>query len=231
MRLALPALALFALVACSSEPAPAPTPAPTGTGVRNLVAAGFKDLALGPVLVGPQGQTVESTIEFEGRHLARVVSYVACPPPDVEETGTEAGDDPGECDPENQPEDAVFTYVHRVTPGEGADGPVLSFRTARRAAGFANTIGFDRDQAEAALGRDYAIRVSIDNGALTWRIERGDGWDAGEEITLFWQSTLPPEGPSEAYEVETSEGRSRATGPFPPRESPAEGPVDGAAGR
>ncbi len=214
--------ALLVLAACSAEPQPAPEPtpeaSPTVSGVRSLVAAGFEELTLGPKIEGPQGPEVSSTIGFEGRTIAEIVSYVACPPPvndpdlSIEFSTV--------CDPETQAEGAIYTYVHRVTPGEAAEGPVLSFRTSRRVNGFENVIGFDRTQAEAALGEKYDIGVSIDNGALVWRIEAGDGWDAGEEITLFWQGVLPPEGPAEVYEVETSEGRAVGSGPFPPAEEP-----------
>ena len=220
------ALPLLALAACGSEPEPAPSPTPSQTpvGPRTLVAAGFDDQDLGPRIVGPDGPEVTASLTFEGREIGEVVSYVACPAPpapddEADLVPVEEGD---ECDPAAQVEGALFTYVHRVTPGEGMDGQVLSFRTSRPATGFANTIGFDREEAAAALGEDYDIGVSIDNGALIWRIERGDGWDAGETITLFWQGTLPPEGPSEAYELETAEGRARVDGPFPPAEAPEE---------
>lgn len=211
--LALPLMAL--LTACepaAPEPVETPAPTPTAVGLRTLVATGLGEMVLGPRIVGPQGPEVVGTLSFEGQEIAQITSFVACPAPAENAAPAE------ECDPEFEPEGAIFTYVHRVTPGEGASGPLLSFRTSRPATGFANTLGFDRDEAKAALGDDYAIGVQIDNGALIWRIEAGDGWDAGEEITFFWQSTLPPEGPAEAYEVETSLGRAAGTGPFPPAE-------------
>ncbi|KLE35598.1 hypothetical protein AAW00_04085 [Aurantiacibacter luteus] len=235
---------MLALVACNSEPDPqtlaSPTPTPTVAGPRTLIAAGFDEQKLGPRIVGPDGDEVTSTVSFEGRDIAEIVSYVACPPIEVPETSSErpappapistTGENDGNvadftnvCEPGMQGEGALFTYVHRVTPAEGADGPVLSFRTSRRATGFANAIGFDRDQAEAALGEGYAIGVQIDNGQLIWRIEKGDGWTAGEEITFFWQSELPPEGPAEAYEIETAEGRARGSGPWPPAMPEPEG--------
>ena len=228
MKRALVALpAMLALAACSSEPEPVETPSPTPTqaGPRTLVAAGLSEQDLGPIIMGPDGAEVESTVTFEGREIATVVSYVACPSYDEGDVELEARE--GEnvlpmCGPTIQTDDAVYTYVHRVTPGEGADGPLFSFRTSRRATGFANVIGFDRAQAEAALGEGYAIGVSIDNGQLIWRIETGDGWDAGEEITFFWQTTLAPEGPMEAFLIENGTGQAGATGPFPPAEEPEE---------
>ncbi|WAT18286.1 hypothetical protein OZN62_01540 [Aurantiacibacter sp. MUD11] len=218
-----PALALpllLVLGGCQAEIEPAPTPTPTNTGPRTLVSAGLNDQQLGPRIVGPQGPEVVSTVTFEGSVVAEITSFVTCPATPEGETA------PEECVPEDQPEGTVYTYVHRVVPAEGA-GPVASFRTSRRATGFANVIGFNRVQATGALGEDYSIGVQIDNGALIWRIEAGDGWDAGEEITLFWQSTLPPAGPEEAYLVETADGMVAATGPFPPEpeESAGEAPA------
>lgn len=225
LTLALPAL----LAGCGSDPEPAPTPSPTpaAVGPRTLVAAGFQEQELGPRIEGPQGTEVESEIGIGGRVIATMVSYVACPAPAEDEIAAE------ECVPGDQPEGTVYTYVHRVTPAaiEGDDGVApISFRTARAVVGFANSIGFDRTQAEAALGEDYAIGVQLDSGALVWRIEKGDGWRDGEELTFFWQSTLPPEGPSEAYEIETIAGRALGTGPFPPAEVVEETGDDTAGG-
>ena len=207
---------VLALSACGSEPEPAPTPTPTPTSVgpRTLVSSGFNDQMLGPKIVGPQGPEVESTLMLDGTAIAEVVSYVACPAPEEDEEPAE------ECIPDEQPEGTIYTYVHRVTPveTEDANDAPLAFRTTRAAHGFANNIGFDRSQAEAALGEDYSIRVQEDSGALVWRMEMSDGWEAGEEITFFWQSELPPEGPAQAYAVETGNGRAEGTGPFPPAE-------------
>ncbi|RJY10144.1 hypothetical protein D6201_02720 [Aurantiacibacter aquimixticola] len=229
MALALP-LALV-LSGCGSEPEPEPTPTPTPTAVgpRTLVAAGFDDQEIGPKIVGPQGPEVSAIFTSDAGDIAEIISYVACPPVeglDLSEEDVPEGEDladfASECRPDMWPEGTVYTYVHRVTPTQTAQSPVTVFRTARPATGFANTIGFDREQAEAALGEGYSIGTQIDNGMLVWRIEKGDGWDAGEEITFFWQSELPPEGPAEAYEIETTAGRAEATGPFPPAEMPEE---------
>lgn len=215
---------VLALSACGAEPEPAPTPTPTPTSVgpRTLVSSGFSDQMLGPKIVGPEGAEVEGTLVLDGRTIAEVVSYVACP-------ALGEGDDVAEeCVPEDQPDGAIYTYVHRVTPVEidDADDAPLAFRTTRAAPGFAKNIGYDRIQAEAALGEDYSIRVQEDNGQLVWRMEVSDGWDAGEEITFFWQSELPPEGPAQAYAIETGNGRAEGSGPFPPDE-PDEGEESG----
>jgi len=148
----------------------------------------------------------------DGQTLAEAASYVACP------EGVTA------CDPKALPPGTVYTYVHRVTPGKAVASATL-FRTARPAAGFANGVGYDNAQAAAALGPDGQIDVEADNGALVWRVIGGDRWKAGEPITLYWQSTLPPAGPADAYLVETDGSVAIGSGPFPAREKPAETPA------
>ena len=218
---ALTALASLALTACgSSEPEPAPSPTPTATPdkPKTLVPADLGQLVLGARIEGPQGPEVTGTFAADGETLAEVISYVACP----------EGIDP--CDPEALPEDTVYTYVHRVTPAEGTEGATL-FRMTRRAAGFAAVIGFDRAEAADVLGDGGKIDVSSDNGALVWRAIGGDGWTAGETLTFYWQSTLAPEGPREAYQFEADGVSAQGTGPFPPREVPREVPVEAASER
>ena len=46
----------------------------------------------------------------------------------------------------------------------------------------------------------------------------GNGWQTGEPITFFWQSTLPPDGAAEAYSLRADEKIAMASGPFPPKE-------------
>ncbi len=208
---------VIAMAACDSQPEPMPEPSPEETvaGPRTLVPSGFNDMQLGPKIVGPQGPEVSSTLVREGQTIADVVSYVACPAPVEGEPAAE------ECVPGDQAEDAVFTYVHRVTPVIDPDSELDRpnvFRTTLPAHGFANNIGYDKEQAEAVLGEGYSIKVQEDNGALIWRVEVSNGWTEGEEITFFWQSTLPPEGPAEAYAVGTENGRAVGTGPFPAEE-------------
>jgi hypothetical protein len=60
-----------------------------------------------------------------------------------------------------------------------------------------------------------------------WRVVGGDGWKAGETITFYWQSTLAPEGPREAYQFEAEGTSAQGSGPFPPRETPVEGTPPG----
>jgi len=92
------------------------------------------------------------------------------------------------------------------------------FETVREARGFTGAIGFDRKQVEEALGPDGTIRVQDDNGALAWRIVGGDGWSTGEPITFFWQSTMPPAGPAEAFALRADQKIAMASGPFPGEE-------------
>ena len=219
MKAALPALACVLLAGCGSpEPEPEPAPSPTSAPdkPKSLVPADLGNLVLGARIEGPRGPEFTSRFRAEGETLAEVVSYVACP----------EGTDP--CDPAELPTDTVYTYVHRVTPAEGIEGARL-FRTARAATGFANVLGFDKAEAIDVLGEQGRIDVSADNGALVWRVIGGDGWGAGETLTFYWQSTVPPEGPREAFRFEAGGDSAAGTGPFPPREVPVEGPVDGAA--
>lgn len=209
------ALPLALLAACSKSPeAPSPVPSsvltpqvtPTPDKPRTLVPADFATLKLGAKIAGS-----DATGKFvsDGQVLAEVASYVACP------EGVTA------CDPKALPAETVYTYVHRVTPGADVASATL-FRTARPAPGFANGVGYDNAQAAAALGPNGEIDVSADNGALVWRVIGGDGWKAGEPITFYWQSTLPPAGASDAYLVESNGSVAIGSGPFPAKEKPGD---------
>ena len=214
----------FALVACSGEPdgtetAPiADTSSDAPSEPRTLVAADFGELQLGAKIEGPLGPEVEASIVADGRSIGDIVSYVACP-----------AEYRGECDPEDMPEGTVYTYVHTICPGvDDPNDPPFNrpvgldeveaasvFSTVRTASGFTGSIGYDRKEAEAALGPDGEIRVEDDNGTLVWRVVGGNGWETGEPITVFWQSTLPPEGPAEAFSLRADEKIAMASGPFP----------------
>jgi hypothetical protein len=147
-----------------------------------------------------------------------MVSYVACP---AEITGA--------CDPDTLPDGTLYTYVHEITvevsdnerAEEQFSGATL-FRTTLPTPGFANVIGYSRAQAEQALGESGEIRVQSDNGQLIWRVTAGDGWMPGETLTFFWQSTLPPAGPEEAYLLAAEDLSGAATGPFPADPSPVD---------
>jgi hypothetical protein len=209
------AVALLLLAACSKSPeAPSPTPsevvtpavAATPDKPHTLVPADFAMLKLGPKI---EGSDAQATFVSDGQTIATVSSYVACP------------ENIADCDPKVLPPDTVYTYVHHVTPGNAVLSATL-FRTARPAAGFANGVGYANAEAAAALGPDGQIDVEADNGALVWRVVGGDGWKAGETITLYWQSTLPPAGISDAYMVETDGSVAMGNGPFPATQKPGE---------
>jgi hypothetical protein len=206
------ALPLLLLAACSKSPeAPSAAPssvvtpdvAPTPDKPKTLIPADFATLKLGAKI---KGSETSGKFVSDGQVIAEVASYVACP-----ESVTP-------CDPKVLPAGTVYTYVHRVTPGKSVVSATL-FRTARPAAGFANGVGYDNAEAAAALGPDGQIDVEADNGALVWRVIGGDRWKAGEPITLYWQSTLPPAGATDAYLIETDGSVAIGNGPFPPKES------------
>ncbi len=222
--LALAALGLLA--ACgSSDPEPTPSPTPTPAAPRTLVGADLDLATLGARIVGPQGPEVETALSAGNRQIGTLVSYVACP------AGT------SECIPADMPADTVYTYVHQVTLAEAdetaepaapegpevVETPPTLFRTTRKATGFNQSVGYSIAQAENALGDPDAISISSDNGSLIWRVVRGSGWKPGATVTFWWQSTLPPQGPAEAYLFELEGSQVAATGPFPPEEKPVEG--------
>ncbi|MGB3165185.1 MAG: hypothetical protein WBA68_00195, partial [Alteraurantiacibacter sp.] len=158
--------------------------------------------------------------------MGEMVSYVACPAPESD-AEMPAAATATECNPADQAEGAIYTYVHRITLGDsdtepGDEGPAppetMVFRMTMPATGFANVVGYDMEQATQTLGEDGGIRVQLEDGMITWRVTQGDGWMAGETLTLFWQSTLPPEGPANAYELRIDGDMATVTGPFPPDE-------------
>ena len=180
----------------------------------------FADLDLGAKIVGPQGDEVISRFSNETGAFADVRSYVACP----------AGMDP--CDPATAPEGTVYTYVHVVYPGEDNDPEsgsgagddssnvetMESFRMTMASHGFTGTAGFSRAEAVNALGDVGTIVINCHENGIDWTVEEGDGgeqWGQAEPITFFWQSTLPPAGPQNAYEVFANYTAAGGEGPHP----------------
>lgn len=229
-RLLVAAALPLLLGACGSpeEAAPEPPPAAMIAAPRTLIAADFDPAMLGARIVGPQGPQVESTLTPDGHEFGEMTSFVTCP------AETEI------CDPGNMPDDTLYTYVHRVTLSQTSQGdapeeqstksdprPAMVeagatlFRTTRAATGFNGSIGYSKAEAEAALGSREAITVSSDAGQLIWRVTSGEGWKPGSMITFYWKSTVPPEGPAEAYLLEVDGTSAAANGPFPPEEAPA----------
>lgn len=219
-------IAPLALAACSQgEPEPAPTPTPTVAQPRTLAAADLDLSSLGAKIVGPQGPEVETVLSAGNREIGKMVSFVACP------EGTE------ECKPGEMPEGTIYTYVHHVTladaqepEAETSDGPEALespptlFRMTQKAHGFNRAVGYSNSQAVDALGNEDAISITSDDGRLIWRVVEGDGWKPGSTLTFWWQSTLPPAGPADAYLLEVDGNQAVAKGPFPAEEKPAETP-------
>lgn len=204
----------LALAACEREvPAPTPSPTPTIAAPRTLVGADFDTLELGGRIQGPQGPEVETALSAGNREIGRMTSFVACPKAIAD------------CNPAALPDGTIYTYVHRVTLAEADSAPTPTatsaapgatlFRTTRAAHGFDLAIGYSREQALAALGEADALKITVDQGQLIWRVTKGEGWKPGTTITFWWTSTVPPKGPDKAYAVEIDGEVAAATGPFP----------------
>lgn len=221
-------MAPLALAACSEkEPEPAPTPTPTVAQPRALAPADLDLRALGARIVGPAGPEVKTVLSAGNREIGKMVSFVACP------EGTTS------CVPGDMPEGTIYTYVHRVTladttaedpeeqPTEGPEvieSPPTLFRTSQQAHGFNRAVGYSNAQALEALGNEDAISITSDDGRIIWRVTEGQGWKPGTTLTFWWQSTLPPDGPADAYLLEVDGNQAVAKGPFPAEEKPAEAP-------
>ncbi|MBX7540785.1 hypothetical protein K3178_07175 [Qipengyuania sp. GH29] len=213
-------IAPLALAACSqSEPEPKPTPTPTVAQPRTLAAANLDLESLGAKIVGPQGPEVETVLSAGNREIGKMVSFVACPAETLE------------CKPGEMPEGTIYTYVHQVTlaeqdepeaePSEGpevVESPPTLFRMTQKAHGFNAAVGYSVAQALEALGGEDAISITSDDGRLIWRVVEGDGWKPGTTLTFWWQSTLPPAGPADAYLLEVDGNQALAKGPFPAEE-------------
>ncbi len=159
----------------------------------DLRSVDFASLELGARLAGS-----ERSYELRGPGGAGAImrSYVACP----------ANTEP--CEADELGEGEAFTYVLQVEPTAGTS--VL--RTASAVDIHNNIAGFDVSSAEAALSDAGArLAVTCEEGALVWGVIGGRGWDAGETLTLFWQSRQPPVEREGAYELVAA--GELATGP------------------
>ena len=217
-------LAPIALAACSDRESEAePTPAPTVAQPRALAAADLDFSTLGAKIVGPQGPEVETTLSAGNREIGKMVSFVACPAGTIE------------CNPSEMPAGTIYTYVHRITLAEASDpaqtpedgpevveNPPTLFRMTQRAHGFNRAVGYSTAEALAALGGEDAISITSDDGHLIWRVVEGDGWTPGTTLSFWWQSTLPPAGPADAYLLEVEGNQAIAKGPFPAEEKAAD---------
>ena len=187
---------------------------------RALPAGDFLELKLGAKVVGPSGKDVTTRMTNEAGAFADMTSYVACP------AGFES------CDPAKVPAGTVFTYVYVVYPGEDNDPDTGSgtgndssdvesaglFRLIRPAHGFTGAAGYAKPEALAAIGDGGKVIIACEGEALTWTIDAGDGgdqWEQAEPITFYWQSTVPPAGPAEAYEIFANDVAAQGSGPYP----------------
>lgn len=214
-----------ALAACSAETEPEDNTLVAENeelevAVEALEQGDFADLELGAKIVGPQGEEVKARLTNETGAFADITSYVACPAAMTE------------CDPATAPEGTIYTYVHIVYPGEDNDPTTGSgdgvdssdvetteaFRMTMPSHGFTGGVGFSQGEAEAAIGKPMLIVASCHEQGIAWTVEEGDGgnqWGQGEPITFYWQSTLPPAGPANAYEVFANYTAAGGPGPYP----------------
>ena len=187
-----------------------------------LPAGDFLDLELGAKIVGPQGDEVSGRLSNAEGAFADIRSFVACP----------AGMNP--CNPAQAPEGTIFTYVHVVYPGEDNEATTGSgagndasnvetaeaFRMTMPSHGFTGKAGYSKGEALAAMGPSTDIVITCPENSIAWTVEEGDGgdqWGQGEPITFYWQSTLPPAGPADAYEIFANYTSAIGPGPYPAR--------------
>ena len=191
-----------------------------------LPAGNFDSLRLGAKIAGPDGAEVESALSNEAGNFADMRSYVTCP----------EGISP--CDPEAVQKGTMFTYVLVVTPGEDNDedsgsgkGPdnsrverATAFMMTKPAHGFTGKAGYSKAEAIAAMGKNADVVITCDKGKIVWTLSSGDGgdqWEFQEPITFYWQSTVPPAGPADAYEIHADYNAATGKGPYPAAGDPA----------
>lgn len=220
MKLAAAFPALTLLAACSAEKTPEPAPAPSATVAepRTLVAADLELDSLGARMALPGAARDGFAVVVDGKDIARITSYVACP------------EEMTRCVPGELPQGTLLTYVHTISPpAEATEAPQTAssaatatavpgalFRTTRPAPGFNGGVGYSLAEAEAALGSPDAITITLDAGELIWRVTGGEGLTPGAPLTLWWQTTVPPaDDPQSAYQLELGGKTVPVSGPFP----------------
>ncbi len=216
---------LIALAACAPEAEPTELTVAETDGEAQAIAAqmsaiDFADLALGAKIVGPRGTDVEARLSNEVGAFGDITSYVACP------AGMET------CDPSTAPAGTIYTYVHTVYPGEdndpktgsgkGTDSSYVeraeAFRMTMPAHGFTGKAGYSKAAVMSAIDGDVDVVMTCVDGGLAWTVSAGDGgdqWEQAEPITFFWQSTLPPKGPADAYAITANSVLATGAGPYP----------------
>ena len=93
-----------------------------------------------------------------------------------------------------------------------------AFKMTMPAIGFTGKAGYSKAEAIAALGKDADVVITCDEGKIAWTLSSGDGgdqWEYQEPITFYWQSTQPPAGPADAYEVRADYNDASGKGPYP----------------
>lgn len=175
----------------------------------------FGGLDVGAKIIGPVGPDVElSLINADGHSVGDLRSSVSCPSGFTK------------CRPSGNPSSTVYTYSHTVIPGldKPNDQPfpqpstVLDFDDVNRfklgfeATGFNGVAGYDFGEADSA-GVSFTIEHT-ESGQLVWTAN-SEGWDTGEPITFFWQTTKPPVGPTGVYSISNSTGHGDGKGPVP----------------
>ncbi|KFI22165.1 hypothetical protein HW44_10825 [Nitrosococcus oceani] len=196
------------------------TGAPGSLGAALITPTDLDGLALGAMIAGPVGPEVETTfVDTTGNGIGDLSSSVSCP------SGFAS------CVPSTNPPGALYTYQHAITPGIDLpnDPPfpspstVLAFDGADRfslgfpAAGFVGIAGYSFSDADSVLvaGTSIIIEYLPDN-RLEWRLSPGAGWDTGETIRFFWQTTQPPSGPGGQYTLgSTMTGTAAGPQPIP----------------
>ncbi len=225
--------AALALAGCSDQPSPAEVEDREVTDLnragsegaaeamaRALPAGDLTELRLGAKIVGPRGPEVIGAMGNAAGDFADLRSYVACP----------AGMNP--CNPKTAPAGTIYTYVFVVYPGGDNDDDsgiganntasvverATGFHLTSPAHGFTGKAGYAKPEALAAIGAKADVVITCNDGGLAWTVSAGDGgdqWEQKEPLTFYWQSTLPPAGPSAVYALDTDGTTSTGQGPYP----------------
>jgi hypothetical protein len=119
----------------------------------------------------------------------------------------------------------LYTYELTVTAGVN---DISEFNTGFAPAGFNGVAGWSfSDAATAGANGDSTdVTVTVDsNGTIDWEINLvdGDAWfDAGESITFFFQSTLPPTAIDDYSVINSEVGTAQG---FAPGEGGGQEPI------
>lgn len=185
----------------------------------NIAPTNLDSLNVGAKIVGPVGPTVDTTlVNTDGDGLGDLTSSVSCP------AGFTA------CLPPTNPANTIYTYIHEVTPGVDFlnDAPfpspattlpfngVREFSLTFAAEGFTGVAGYSFSQATAALGAGNGFTIQqLADRSLNWRVNQDTGWDTGETVSFFWQTTQAPSGPGGIYSIANPLDSGLANGPLP----------------